>query len=196
MQKRVFIIHGWSGHPENAWFPWIKNELEKREFEVYVPAMPDSDNPKIEAWVLFLKNLVGKCDNDTYFIGHSMGCRTIIKYLGNLEENEKAGGAVFVAGWVSLTPMVTGTEEEKEIVRQWLAVEVNYEKAKKLGGKFVSIFSDNDEFVPFEENSGVYKEKLGAKIILEHGKGHFDDDSGVKELPSALSAILEIAGGK
>ena len=113
-----------------------------------------------------------------------------------MEENEKAGGAVFVAGWVSLTPMVTGTEEEKEIVRQWLAVEVNYEKAKKLGGKFVSIFSDNDEFVPFEENSGVYKEKLGAKIILEHGKGHFDDDSGVKELPSALSAILEIAGGK
>lgn len=194
MQKRVFIIHGWGGHPENAWFPWIKNELEKRGFEVHIPAMPDSDNPKIEVWVSFLKNLVGKCDENTYFIGHSMGCRTIIKYLGELEENEKAGGAVFVAGWVNLTPMAMGTEEEKKIVRQWLAVEVNYEKAKKLGRKFVTIFSDDDEYVPFEENSKVYKEKLESEIILEHGRGHFDDDSGIKELPSALSAILEIAG--
>ena len=81
-KKRVFIIHGWEGYPENAWFPWIKNELKKRGFEVYAPAMPDSGNPKIEIWVPFLKNLVGRCDENTYFIGHSMGCRTIIKYLG------------------------------------------------------------------------------------------------------------------
>jgi len=153
MQKRVFIIHGWSGNPKNAWFPWIKNELE-----------------------------------------NSMGCRTIIKYLGELEDNEKAGGTVFVAGWVSLTPMAMGNKEEKEIVRQWLAVEVDYGKAKKLGKKFIAIFSDDDEFVPFEENSKFYKEKLGAEIILEHNKGHFDDDKGIKELPVALSAMLEIAG--
>jgi len=85
------------------------------------------------------------------------------------------------------------TEEEKEIIRQWLYVEVNYEKTKKLGGKFVAIFSDNDEFVPFEENSKIYKKKLGAKIVLEHGKGHFDDDREIKELPSVLSAILGIS---
>ena len=73
-------------------------------------------------------------------------------------------------------------------------MEVNYEKAKKLGRKFIAIFSDDDEFVPFEENSKLYKEKLGSEIILEHDKGHFDDDRGIKELPSDLSAILEIAG--
>ncbi|MCR4275610.1 MAG: alpha/beta hydrolase [Candidatus Wolfebacteria bacterium] len=193
MQKRVFIIHGWEEYPENAWFPWIKNELEKRGFEVFVPAMPDSSNPKIEAWVLFLKNLVGKCDENTYFIGHSMGCRTIIKYLDELGDNEKAGGVVFVAGWVSLTPMAMRTEEEKEIVRKWLVASIDYEKVKKIGRKFVAIFSDDDEYVPFEENSKTYKEKLGSEIILEHGKGHFSDDAGIKELPSALNSILEIA---
>ena len=62
MQKRVFIIHGWEGYPEEAWFPWLKKELETRGFEVFVPSMPDSGNPKIEVWVPFLKNLVGKCD--------------------------------------------------------------------------------------------------------------------------------------
>ncbi len=193
MQKRVFIIHGWEGYPEEAWFPWLKKELETKGFEVFVPSMPDSGNPKIEVWVPFLKNLVGKCDENTYFIGHSMGCRTIIKYLDELEDNEKAGGVVFVAGWVSLTPMAMRTEEEKEIVRQWLAASIDYEKVKKIGRKFVAIFSDDDEYVPFEENSKTYKEKLGAEIILEHGKGHFGGDSEIKELPSALNSILEIS---
>jgi hypothetical protein len=27
--KRVFIIHGWEGYPEEGWFPWLKKELEK-----------------------------------------------------------------------------------------------------------------------------------------------------------------------
>lgn len=35
--KRIFIAHGWDGCPEEGWFPWLKKELEIREFEVFVP---------------------------------------------------------------------------------------------------------------------------------------------------------------
>ena len=28
--KKVFIIHGWEGYPEEGWFPWLKKELESR----------------------------------------------------------------------------------------------------------------------------------------------------------------------
>ena len=44
MKKRVFIIHGWEGYPEECWFPWLKTEIEKTGFEVVVPNMPDADN--------------------------------------------------------------------------------------------------------------------------------------------------------
>lgn len=37
MVKRVVIAHGWDGHPNEIWFPWLKAELEKREFEVIIP---------------------------------------------------------------------------------------------------------------------------------------------------------------
>lgn len=47
--KRVFIIHGWDGYPKEWWYPWLKQELEARSFEVYVPAMPDPEGPKIDA---------------------------------------------------------------------------------------------------------------------------------------------------
>ena len=26
---KVVMIHGWSGHPHEGWFPWLKSELEK-----------------------------------------------------------------------------------------------------------------------------------------------------------------------
>ena len=25
--KRVFIVHGWGGHPDEGWFPWLSSEL-------------------------------------------------------------------------------------------------------------------------------------------------------------------------
>ena len=46
--KKVFIIHGWDGYPEENWFPWLKKELEDKGFEVFVLQMPDADNPRIE----------------------------------------------------------------------------------------------------------------------------------------------------
>lgn len=53
MIKRVFIINSWEGYPEEWWFPWLKNEFEKNGVQVSVPAMPESAEPKIEAWVSY-----------------------------------------------------------------------------------------------------------------------------------------------
>lgn len=78
MSKRVFIIHGWDGHPDEQWFPWLKKELEQRGFEVYVPQMPKTEEPRIDIWVPYLRGLVGRPDQDTYFVGHSIGPQAIL----------------------------------------------------------------------------------------------------------------------
>jgi len=97
MNKKIFIIHGWSSFPEDCWFPWLKSELEKRNFSVTVPQMPNPDNPEINSWVTHLKNVVGELNEETYFIGHSIGCQAIMRFIE--KENKKIGGAVFVAGF-------------------------------------------------------------------------------------------------
>ena len=56
----------------------------------------------------------------------------------------------------------------------------------------MAIFSDNDPFVPLND-SKIFKNKLNAKIIIEHKKGHFDPSSGVRKLPSALKSLLSIS---
>lgn len=99
MHKRVFIIHGWDGYPEEGWFPWLKKELEAKSFTVFVPQLPKPDEPRIDNWVPELRKVVGNPDEQTYFVGHSMGCQTIARYLETLPEGVKVGGAVFVAGF-------------------------------------------------------------------------------------------------
>jgi len=190
-QKRVFIIHGWGGSPDEGWFLWLAKNLREKGFLVEVPAMPDADDPKIEAWVTYLEKIVGRCDENTIFVGHSIGCQTIMRYLENLPENEKSDGAVFVAGWFTLT----GLEEEEERMTSspWVNLPIDLKKVKTRAKKFICIFSDDDPFVP-AENWEIFSKKLGAEIIVEKNKGHFTGDDGSAELPAALEAVLKIAG--
>ena len=191
--KRVFIIHGWDGFPGEGWFPWLKAELELRGFSVFLPAMPQPNAPKIETWIPFLANLVGDADQNTFFVGHSIGCQTIIRYLQTLPQGAKIGGAVFVAGWYNLRNLKT--EEDKRIAGPWVNTPRDDQKIKQVINKAIAIFSDNDPFV-IPANMDSWRNLIGAKIIVEHNKGHFSGSDGITELPSALDSLLEIAGEK
>lgn len=188
MKKRVFIIHGWSGYPEEGWLPWLERELESKGFKVQVPAMPETEHPKIKVWILFLSKLVGKADENTFFVGHSIGCQTILRYLATIEE--KVGGVILVAPWVHLMNL-EGPEEEK-IAQSWLTTPIRWKKIKNRAKNFVAIFSDNDQWVP-STDAEIFKERLGAKIIIEKQKGHFSGEDGIRKVPVVLSELLKIA---
>jgi predicted alpha/beta hydrolase family esterase len=192
MQKRVFIIHGWDGYPEEGWFPWLKTELENRGFVVFVPQLPKADEPRINDWVPALKEAVGTADDQTYFVGHSMGCQAIARYLETLPGEMKVGGAVFVAGYFKRLSNLEDDDVVRSVSQEWLQTPLNLEEVKSHLDKCVAIFSDNDPYVPLD-NQEEYKEKFGAKIIVEHAKGHFSESTGTTELPVALESVIGIA---
>ncbi|MFH1332365.1 MAG: alpha/beta hydrolase [archaeon] len=190
MVKKVFIVHGWEAHSEDEWYPWLNKELEKKGFRVEVPQMPNTDEPEISAWVSHLKKKVGKPDAETFFVGHSIGCQTILRYLESLPSDVKVGGAVFVAGWFNLTGLET--EEEEETAKPWLENPIDFQKVKKHTKNFVAILSDDDIFVPVSD-AKIFKEKLGAKVVIKHKMGHFRVADGVDKLPEALNELLMMA---
>lgn len=189
MNKRIFIIHGWDGSPDNWWFPWLKNKLEAKGFSVTAPSMPEPETPKIGHWVSHLAKEVGTADENTYFVGHSIGCQTILRYVEQLPEGVEIGGIICVAGFFKL--MGLETEEEKVLAKPWLETPIDFEKIKSHTKNIVAVFSDDDQFVSLE-NKELFEKNLNAKAIVLNSKSHFDNES-VKEIPVVLEELLKIA---
>lgn len=151
--------------------------------------MPDTDNPRIEKWIPKIAEVVGTADGETYFVGHSMGCQAIARYLETLPENIKVGGAIFVAGFFK---RLTGLEnKDKKIEKHWMSIPPDLEKVKLHLTKNVAIFSDDDPYVPLD-NVEDFKEKLNSRIIILRNRGHINDDSGITGLPLILEELLKI----
>lgn len=187
--KKVYIIHGWDGYPEEAWIPWLKSKLEKQGLEVFAPAMPNTAAPKMDKWIPFLTNLVGSVDENTFFVGHSIGNQAILRFLQDLPENSKVGGIVMVAPWVNLLEMET--EEEKILAKPWLETPIDFEKVKNHTKNIVAIFSDDDDCVPTTDEQ-IFKEKLNAKTFMEHGKGHFSGGDNITDLPIVFNELMKL----
>jgi len=193
MKKRVFIIHGWGGVPDVDWYSWLKRELENLGYEVQSPSMPNTMRPTIEEWVSKIKEIVGEVDKDMYFVGHSMGCQAIMRYLERLPEEVIVKGVVFVAGWFNLTDETWDEDYLPEIAKPWIDTPIDFSKVKKHAKRFVAVYSDNDPYVPVSD-SKLFKERLGAEVILEKNKGHITGgDDNVTELPIVLEKILEMS---
>lgn len=180
-KKRVFIVHCWGGDSKANWYPALKDDLEKLGHEVYLPDMPNTDEPEITNWISHLATIVGHVDETTYFIGHSIGCQTIMRYLESLPEGTKVGGALFVAGWFTLMNL---GEEEIEVARPWLESDIDLDKVKQYCPRIYAIFSSDDPVVP-TENLDLFREKLNAHTKMFENLGHI-------ESTDATDKILEL----
>lgn len=184
IMKRAFLVHGWQGKPLQGFRPWLKQELERNGFAVEIPEMPNTDHPKMNEWISHLAKRVGAPDEDCYFLGHSLGSIAILRYLENLEHNQKIGGAAMVAGFTD----DLGIDE----LSDFFQTPIEWDKIRSHCNKFVAINSDNDPYVNIEYGH-IFEKELDAKLIMEEGKGHFSSAEGTLQLPSALNAILEMA---
>jgi len=182
---RAVIIHGWEGNPNEGWMPWLKSELKKEGWQVQAPQMPHPLLPKLAEWLYTIGELVGTPDDQTYLIGHSLGCYTILKYLETLPENAKVGGVVLVAGFVG------NLKHPIPILQSYYKNGLNWEKVKPHCNNFVSIYSKRDYYVR-EESAHEFVLHLGARVIENNDWEHFSGVEGIKELPDVLNSLLEM----
>ncbi len=188
MKKKIYMIHGWDGSPEDNWFPWLKKELENRKsnVEVHVLDMPNSKAPKIDEWVKYLEENVKDIDEHTYFIGHSIGCQTIMRFIEKLHKHARVGGCLFVAGFFNLPHLET--DKERKIAEPWMTTHIEFSRILDHCNNFLAMFSKDDPDVPVSD-SEIFKEKLGAKIVITDGRGHFEEKIQPLVLDEALKFI-------
>ena len=150
--------------------------------------MPETNTPRFSKWMKKLRDTVTTPDEELYFIGHSLGCITILRYLETLQEAERVGGAVLVAGFTD--------DLDFEELTSFFTSPINLKEINKHCNKFVAIHSDNDPYVPLKHGE-IFKNKLKAKLIIKKSMGHFsgeiEDEESCTKLPEVVESIIELA---
>lgn len=182
--KKIYLVHCWDGTSSDGWYPWLEEKINDQNIKLIKFDMPNTANPKIEEWVDYLNSKVDLLNEETYFIGHSIGCQTILRYL-ETKEITMIGGILFVAPWLDLLPEAIEDEDSYNTAQPWINTPIDFEKVKQFTNNISCIFSYNDYFVSIEQEK-EFRNKLNANIIIVNNKGHISQDDDVNDLQEIL----------
>lgn len=185
INKTVYIVHGFTASNLANWFPWLKAQLEKESVRVVVPNMPDTMDPHLEPWLGMLRTCAGQMDDNTVFVGHSLGCVAALRYI--LERGVKIRGAVLVSGFIGRNPM----KEQRAGLTEFVEPKLDISLLKELVPKRVVITARDDDIVPTEATRAVARDLDASLIWLNKGR-HFIDRDGYTEHPVALEQVINM----
>lgn len=188
--NKIYIVHCWDGTKDDGWYPWLDKKISNDDNEVIRFNMSNTANPKIDEWVSELDKQVDQLDEHTYFVGHSIGCQTIMRYLEK-QNAKKIGGILFVAPWLDLLPEAVSDEESYNTAQPWLNTPINFEKIKQITTNINCLFSSDDYFVSLEQEK-EFKDKLNANTCVVKNKGHISQDDDVFELQEILDLSMNM----
>lgn len=180
--RNVFIFHGTGGHPKENWFPWLKQELEKKDFKVYIPQFPNPDKPMLEPWLKEMEKYKDKIDENTIFIGHSLGGMFVLRILERI--NKPIRAAIIISGSAGVKP-IKFYEGDYNFSNGF---DFDWEKIKSNAKRFVVFHSDNDPYISLG-NGKLIAEKLGIELTFIPKAGHFNKEAGYTKFEKLLYDI-------
>lgn len=180
--KTAFLIHGAYGNSNNHWFPWLKNELTKLDYNVIASTFPTPEGQNLNTWLKIFAQYQPQINSDTIMIGHSLGVPFILNILENLKQPIKA--AFLVAGFVG----ILNNDQFDPINKTFAERNFNWKKIKSNCQNFTIFHSDNDPYVSLNKAKEL-STFLNTPIKLIPNAGHFNTDAGYFEFPELLESI-------
>ncbi|KKU75413.1 MAG: hypothetical protein UY01_C0013G0003 [Candidatus Nomurabacteria bacterium GW2011_GWB1_47_6] len=181
--SNVFIFHGTEGHPQENWFPWLKEKLEEKGHKVFVPQFPSPPvvPAKIAEWFEVLKDYEKEINEDTVIIGHSLGGVFALRVLEKLEHPVKA---VFLVG----APIGVRPIRNYDRDSSFSGFDFDWQAIKRNAGHFVVFHSDDDPSVGLDNGRELSK-NLGVPLSFVPNAGHFNTKAGYTQFPELLEKL-------
>lgn len=181
--NNIFIFHGTEGYPEENWFPWLKEKLEALGHQVFVPQFPSPPivPAKISEWFEVLKGYEQYINEDTIFVGHSLGGVFTLRILEKLDHPVRA--ALFVGTPVGVQPI---TYYDRDV--SFSGFSFDWPAIKSKAKSFVAFQSDNDPYVSLGNGQELAKE-LGIELSFIPNAGHFNQKAGYTQFDELLKKI-------
>jgi Predicted esterase of the alpha/beta hydrolase fold len=175
--KVIFIPGNGGGGPNDNWFPYLKDELEKLDISVVASEFPDNILARESYWIPFLKNVLHG-DKNTILVGHSSGAIAAMRFA----ENNELLGSVLVGAYH--TDLGLPTEVQSEYFnRPW-----NWEAIVNNQKWIIQFAAVNDPWIPIEEARFVH-DKLHTEYHESLDQGHFGGDYQKLNFPELFDAI-------
>lgn len=178
---RVHIIHGYAASPADHWFPWLERELERRGARVDIVELPASDAPRPEAWLQALEVQVGRPDRNTFFVAHSLGGITLLRYLESLQPEPEVGGYILVSGFndrLAILPQLDG----------FVRPELDHDRLARIASARTVIAARDDTIVPYGLSLEL-ADALQARFVTVERGGHFLGSDGFNGFPLVLQEL-------
>lgn len=175
--KTAIILHGTSGTSQDNWFPWLKKELEKKGYNVWIPDLPGADYPNTKKYNEFLLKNAPHVDKNTIMIGHSSGALAVLGFLQALPAETKIDRTFLVGafkdnlGWID--------KKGKHILGGLFEEDYDW-KALQKKATHILIHSDNDPYCPMSHASFL-SIKLNGQLTLNPRQKHFSIETMGKE---------------
>ncbi|PWU24079.1 hypothetical protein C5B42_00695 [Candidatus Cerribacteria bacterium 'Amazon FNV 2010 28 9'] len=185
-KKNALILHGTDFGKQqkqrfNNWFPWLKTQLKKMGYEVWLPELPEAWHPDLNRYWQFLKDF--DFNSKTVVIGHSSGGAMVFGLLHRLPVEKKINLAISVAGFY---------KDEGWDCEGLFSEPYDWEKIKKQAKKLYVIWSPTDTYISKEQTDYLANKLKIAPTIMEN-KGHFNLEGGeqYKQFPELLDIIVK-----
>ncbi len=178
------LIHGWKGWPENAWFPWLREELEAHGWTTEAPAMPNPLLPRRERWVSVVLSKLTQ--PETVLIGHSLGCPAILLALAEYTGRPPAR-TVLVSGFGRPFLRIL---KNSQYHQAWFTSELDFSSVKPKSASWAVIHGRNDRLVPFTEGEWLAAQ-LGVTLIAPDRTGHLIHEEDAFVVPEIFDAVID-----
>ena len=177
VNKTALILHAWFSKSGSNWYPWLKRQLEDKNYKVYLPELPtmNMQMPDLEKQIDFINGLVFIEENTT-IIGHSLGCILALR----IAERRKYEKLILVAGW--------DFDDLTEGHKLFWSNKLNHSLIKENVKNIYVISSDNDPYTTAFQAEEMSKRLNGKFILIKHG-GHFATKEKCKQLLQLLPLI-------
>ena len=178
--KNVIILHGTGETKNSFWIPYIKSNLETKDYQVSIPQLPNSDNPILTDQLK--QALKESFTTETILIGHSSGCPLILTILENIKINVKL--SILIAGYAQ--PLLGNKNNTYNIKDNY-----DWKKIKSACSEFIFINGVNDPWGANDIQGRFMFDNLGGKLIINN-EGHMGSDfynQPYKEFPFLLKLI-------
>lgn len=178
--NNYIILHGSFGSKDGNWFPWLKKELENKQFKVDVPQMPIGvGNQNYENWSKEFRKLL--INENTIIIAHSIAPAFVCKFL--IYNKIKVKKLIFVCGFNNYL----GIDHDYDAVNEPMFLD-NLGDIKNFCDDIVCFYSDNDPYVKYDVEKEFADTITDKQIIIKDG-GHINAETGYTKFEDILNVL-------